>query len=503
MNRDETKKEKKSSSTSSIRFDNIWLLLVPALPVRYIFSDAIPSRSEKIRETVVLSLINVALPTFDVYSDLWVGIKFFMGSRRHPLCDDKYEEVKERIRCYYEEAPIENMTYTPHLCWGTMMFMPYILNYLICWYVWATTDKRKAVTWIAVLLSFYPQYIACKIIYQIWVNPMRGLQKKRNLERNLIQMEVFYEAVPSTMVMTYVTVKATGGPLIEGQELIFKWYDPESAILFFVAFTTSIFTSTLGLAKSLKVGPCRILPEQKKCLGGYLSPRFILIFFACGLTLISKGFALAAAVEGSCDPPAGAIGAGAAVAISLFFLPGFLIGLVGCWHQGILKTFLAQPSVFFLPVFSYFTCASSNSKACCGREKTDDGRTGEVESTAEETYVAFSPKSTAVNAAVSIVGVLVYAFILPKLSKSGDQICFEEVYVGGGLPCYFLGLFLTLVATFLDQCNISCSCSCLDLQPLEFAALLPTSPQTPYILIQTEDSALPLSMDQSNLEANF
>ena len=128
--------------------------------------------------------------------------------------------------------------------------------------------------------------------------------------------------------------------------------------------------------------------------------------------------------------------------------------------------------------------------------KEDNGGTGDVEITAEETYVAFSPKSTALNAAVSIVGVLVYAFILPKLSKSGDQICFEEVYVGGGLSCYFLGLLLTLLATFLDQCNISC----LDLQPLEFAALLPTSPQTPYILIQPEDSAVPPSMDQSDLE---
>ena len=460
-----------------------------------------PSISEQLKETAVLSLLNILLPTFDVFSDLAVSIEFFRGSRRNPLCDELYEDITDRIKCYYNDSiPTSNVTYTPQPTWGSMMLLPFLLNYLICWYVWATTDKRKVVTWVAPLLSFYPQFIASKVIWLIWTDPGKGLQMKRKLERNLVQMETFYEAVPSTMVCTYVMVKATGGPLVDGQELIFEWYDPGKSILFFVAYATSIFTSTLGLAKSLKVGPCRILPEQKRFLHGYLSPRFTLVFFACGLTLISKGFALAAAVEGSCDPPAGAIGAGAAVAISLFFLPGFLIGLVGCWHQGILKTFLAQPSVFFLPVFSYFTCASSNSKACCGREKTDGGRSGEVEITKEETYVAFSPKSTAVNAAVSIVGVLVYAFILPKLSKSGDQICFEEVYVGGGLPCYFLGLLLTLVATFLDQCNISCSC--LDLQPLEFAALLPTSPQTPYILIQTEDSALPPSIDQYNLEAN-
>ena len=43
-----------------------------------------------------------------------------------------------------------------------MMLVPFLLNYFICWYVWATTDKRKTVSWIAILLSFYPQYIALK-----------------------------------------------------------------------------------------------------------------------------------------------------------------------------------------------------------------------------------------------------------------------------------------------------------------------------------------------------
>ena len=41
-----------------------------------------------------------------------------------------------------------------------------------------------------------------KIIWQIWTDPRKGLQEKRNLERNLIQIETFYEAVPSTLIMT-------------------------------------------------------------------------------------------------------------------------------------------------------------------------------------------------------------------------------------------------------------------------------------------------------------
>ena len=66
------------------------------------------------------------------------------------------------------------------------MLVPFMLNYLICWYVWATTDKRKAVTWIAALFSFYPQFVACKIIWLIWNDPKKGLQKKRQVERNIV-----------------------------------------------------------------------------------------------------------------------------------------------------------------------------------------------------------------------------------------------------------------------------------------------------------------------------
>ena len=95
------------------------------------------------------------------------------------------------------------------------MLLPFLMNYLICWYVWVTTDKRKAVTWVAALLSFYPQYVALKIIYQIWwVDAKRGLQEKRHLERNIIQFEVFFEAVTSTLIMTYLLVRALGGSLV-------------------------------------------------------------------------------------------------------------------------------------------------------------------------------------------------------------------------------------------------------------------------------------------------
>ena len=277
----------------------------------------------KIKETILLSVLNVALPSVDVYSDLGLIMKFYVGSRRNPWCDKEEEagniEWRDVLSCYYDNSvPTSNVSYTPHYTWGSLMLVPFLLNYLFCWYIWATTDKRKSVSWVAALLSFYPQYVALKIIFLIWSNPKKGLQKKRYLERDIIQFETCCEAVPSTLVMTYLLMRASGGGL-KGREFIFDWHNLSSAdsVLFFVAFSTSIITSSLGLAKNLKVGPCRILPEMKKCLGGLLSPRFLLIFFVCGFTFIGKGVALASSVSRKCP---GDLLPGAIIAISTLAL---------------------------------------------------------------------------------------------------------------------------------------------------------------------------------------
>merc|ERR1712038_1790613 len=114
---------------------------------------------EKIKETVVLSLFFVALVSLDIYSDLALVAKFYIGSRINPYCDQEYEGYisdKEHFNCNYNDSvPTSNIISTPHYKWGTLMLLPSLLNYMICWYVWATTDKRKTITWVAVLLSFY------------------------------------------------------------------------------------------------------------------------------------------------------------------------------------------------------------------------------------------------------------------------------------------------------------------------------------------------------------
>ena len=144
--------------------------------------------------------------------------------------------------------------------------------------------------------------------------------------------------------MTYLAVVATRTDW--GSEIIFDWstsdtYGSDSAVLCLLLHIIQ------GLAKSLKVGPCRIPPEQKTQLRGFLSPRFVLLFFACGLALFEKAAALADTVTCTSETETSENDLGAVdIAIFTFFLPGFIIGLFACWHRGILKTFLAHPSIF-------------------------------------------------------------------------------------------------------------------------------------------------------------
>ena len=57
------------------------------------------------------------------------------------------------------------------------------------------------------------------------------------MNRNLVQMEVFSEAVPFTLIMTYLMARALGSKT-EGSEIIVNWRNLEShdSLLLFLYF---------------------------------------------------------------------------------------------------------------------------------------------------------------------------------------------------------------------------------------------------------------------------
>ena len=63
--------------------------------------------------------------------------------------------------------------------------------------------------------------------------------------------------------------------------------------LFIATFTTSVFTATLGIAKFLKIGPCRLVPDQGP-LGGHGTLAFLMLLLNISSTIVNKGIMLPA-----------------------------------------------------------------------------------------------------------------------------------------------------------------------------------------------------------------
>ena len=66
--------------------------------------------------------------------------------------------------------------------------------------------------------------------------------------------------------------------------------DPD---LFIATFATSVLTATLGIAKFLKIGPCRLVPDQGP-LGGHGTLAFMVLMLNIASTIVSKGIMLPA-----------------------------------------------------------------------------------------------------------------------------------------------------------------------------------------------------------------
>ena len=73
--------------------------------MKLFLTEDTPDRGENVKETVAFTLINLVLPSINVYSALVLAINFFSDG-------------------YYE--------------FEAMVLLPLLLKYLACWYIWAT-----------------------------------------------------------------------------------------------------------------------------------------------------------------------------------------------------------------------------------------------------------------------------------------------------------------------------------------------------------------------------
>ena len=348
-----------------------------------------------------------------------------------------------------------------HRHYGLMMLVPFLLNYLLTWLAWYSLDKRKQITWVTAAVSCYPQYCAARVIYLLWWgDAKKAVEEKKRLEREVSEIEVFAEAVLSTIVAAYlmekVLYRGEEQDLIMGNSFISKY-------LFFVTFSTSFISAALGMAKSLKVGPCRILAEGGS-LGGLATSKFFLLFVTIAVTLGGKVFIFIVVFNhrrelleiNACL----SFAFQTSMALYSAFLPGLLTALLSlCHSRDSARNILRHPSLLLLPVFSHFTFSVNS--LCWGKRAK------------KEVKVMFSRRATLVNVMLSFLCFLGYALII-----HADNATFYNknlLLFSNSLPV-ILGMLLTLLFLFLDLCPCSSS------PPIQFCALRYSHPLTEHVV---------------------
>ena len=71
--------------------------------------------------------------------------------------------------------------------------------------------------------------------------------------------------------------------------ILIKGNDQENVSLFFMTYSSSAFSTVLGVSNFLKQGPCRIVPKDGR-IGGFCTFGFLLLFLNILLSLLVKGF---------------------------------------------------------------------------------------------------------------------------------------------------------------------------------------------------------------------
>ena len=139
------------------------------------------TKLQKLKESLLLTILNVLLPTVDIFTDLITVEKFYESTQTHENCYEKsYLEtfgfvtnnteswIDAKNKCI-ENNLAKGLGYRSHPIWATSLLVPFLINYLLTWIIWWNVDKRKAISWIAPLLSLYPQVRYIFISLQITI----------------------------------------------------------------------------------------------------------------------------------------------------------------------------------------------------------------------------------------------------------------------------------------------------------------------------------------------
>ena len=104
-------------------------------------------RKEVIKKSLTVAILNIILPTFDVYSDLSFIIYLFKDI-------GPYDERKYWNRYWHDKEKEQSPKY------AIALLFFFLLNYLLCFLAWFRNEEKRLKTLIFPILNVYPQF--CK-----------------------------------------------------------------------------------------------------------------------------------------------------------------------------------------------------------------------------------------------------------------------------------------------------------------------------------------------------
>jgi len=187
---------------------------------------------------LALLVLCMLVPSWDVYSDWAVTIKFFLDG------------------------------YTRY---GLAMMVPQILNMVFTFYIWTKLERGTSArySWVLVIAQCWPQFCAARIICMIIKGEERWRGEKKTFDSRIGTLEPYTESLPAVIILSAIWVTETK---IKGNEDWDSEGDRTSLpyIIWVSAYVSSIMTASFGMIKFFKNGPVEFLPSTGK-FDGYLT----------------------------------------------------------------------------------------------------------------------------------------------------------------------------------------------------------------------------------------
>ena len=102
----------------------------------------------EVASILTVLVLNIFLPTLDTFTDIKLVTKLYIGAPKYA----KWNHETQRREPDYESEIVTHPVY------ASVLLVPFLLNYVACWYTFYREARYKKYTFIFPLLNLYPQF---------------------------------------------------------------------------------------------------------------------------------------------------------------------------------------------------------------------------------------------------------------------------------------------------------------------------------------------------------